>query len=131
MNQVKSSKEGDKVRLDKWLWAARCYKTRALAAQAIRGGLVHYNGQRVKPSQNVSIGSEVWMRVGQVERTLQVIALAEKRQTAKIAELLYQETPESMVSRQNLSLLRQASKIIPGPKPSKRERRQRQRLVGR
>ncbi|HBC57163.1 MAG TPA: RNA-binding protein, partial [Gammaproteobacteria bacterium] len=102
-----------------------------LAAQAIRGGLVQYNGQRVKPSQNVSIGSEVWLRIGQTQRTLRVCALAEQRKSAKIAALLYQETPESVLSRQATTMMFHASKIIPGPKPNKRERRQRQKLVGR
>lgn len=81
----------DAVRLDKWLWAARFYKTRALAREMIDGGKVHYNGQRGKPSKIVELNAELKLRQGNEERTVIVLALSSQRRGAGEAQQMYQE----------------------------------------
>ncbi|MDV7394699.1 S4 domain-containing protein, partial [Arthrospira platensis SPKY1] len=83
-----SDSPDDKIRLDKWLWAARFYKTRSLAKDMIDGGKVHYEGQRVKPSKEVTIGATIRLRQGFDERTVVVIGLADKRGNATQAAAL-------------------------------------------
>src|SRR5574340_295217 len=89
----------NKVRLDKWLWAARFFKTRSLASQAVDGGKVHCNGERVKPARAVRAGDELRIRQGPYEITVLVRALSERRGPASEAALLYEETPESVAAR--------------------------------
>lgn len=89
----------DKVRLDKWLWAGRFFKTRSMATEAIDGGLVHLNGERVKPARAVKIGDMLRIRAAHGEFEVRVVLLAEKRGSATIAITLYEETPESMEKR--------------------------------
>lgn len=93
MNEGKETRD-DAVRLDKWLWAARFYKTRALARDMIDGGKVHYNGQRGKPSKIVELNAEIKLRQGNEERTVIVLALTSQRRGADEAQQMYQETGE-------------------------------------
>ncbi|MCT7654326.1 ribosome-associated heat shock protein Hsp15 [Oceanimonas sp. NS1] len=116
----------DSVRLDKWLWAARFYKTRGLAREMIDGGKVHYNGQRTKPGKPVEIGAVIRLRQGHDEREVVVQALSDKRGKAELAQQLYRETPESIEQRQrNSEARRLSSQFAPSPerRPDKKERR--------
>ena len=90
------------VRLDKWLWAARFYKTRSLAVEAVNGGHVHVNGQRVKPSREVHIGDELKINKTPYSYTITVQALSNKRGSASIAQTLYVEHAESIQQREVL-----------------------------
>lgn len=92
--------ESSRVRLDKWLWAARFFKTRNLAIEAINGGKIHLNQQRAKPAKEIHLGDEVRIRKEQVEFTVIVKTLSIQRRSATEAALLYAETPESVVKRQ-------------------------------
>lgn len=94
-------KSSVEVRLDKWLWAARFYKTRALAREMIEGGKVHYNGQRSKPSKIVELNATLTLRQGNDERTVIVKAITEQRRPASEAVALYEETAESVENAKN------------------------------
>lgn len=118
----------DRVRLDKWLWAARFFKTRALATEAVNGGRVHVNGQRAKPSKVVRLGDEIVMtRPGAAPMTLHVRGLSDRRGPAPEAQALYEETPESMEAREKDRLMRKMAPPPPGAemgsRPTKRDRR--------
>lgn len=115
-----------KVRLDKWLWAARFYKTRSIATDMINGGKVHYNGQRCKASKNVEVGATVKLRQGYDEKVVVIDAISAKRQNFTIAQTLYTETPESIQHRETETLARQQSAAFsprPDSKPDKKQRR--------
>lgn len=116
----------DDVRLDKWLWAARFFKTRQLAKDAIEGGKVHYNGARSKVSKKVEIGATLTIRQGYAEKTVTVISLSDKRGSASIAQTLYNETTDSIEKREHDTMLRKLNKAtLTNPtKPNKKERRQ-------
>src|SRR6187402_2703438 len=92
--------EAEKVRLDKWLWAARFFKTRSLAKQAIDGGKIHCDGQRVKASKEISTGINLTIRQGLEEKTVLVTALSDQRRGAPEAALLYTETEASLAERE-------------------------------
>jgi ribosome-associated heat shock protein Hsp15 len=109
----------NEVRIDKWLWAARFYKTRSLAQQMVEGGKVHVDGQRVKASKPVRVGQLVVLRQGELQREVEVLALAEKRGSAPQAALLYQETQDSIARREQVSAERRAA-IISAPHPDHR-----------
>ncbi|MCB1837732.1 MAG: ribosome-associated heat shock protein Hsp15 [Alcanivoracaceae bacterium] len=109
----------NEVRIDKWLWAARFYKTRSLAQQMVEGGKVHVDGQRVKASKPVRVGQVIVLRQGEVQREVEVLALAEKRGSAPQAALLYQETQDSIARREQVSAERRAA-IISAPHPDHR-----------
>lgn len=114
------------VRLDKWLWAARFYKTRSLARTMIEGGKVHYNGQRSKPSKLVEVGDIVKLRQGHDEKEVQIMMLSEHRGKAEQAQALYQETSESIKKRElNAEARKLNSQFAPSPerRPDKKERR--------
>lgn len=119
------SKDSAKIRLDKWLWAARFFKTRALAKQAIEGGKVHYNGARSKCSRVVEVGALLTIRQGFDEKTVAVKALSGQRRGAPEAAELYEETPESIEKRTLHAEQRRATKAGPATRgrPSKRDRR--------
>ncbi len=116
-----------KVRIDKWLWAARFFKTRNLAKQAIEGGKIHCDGHRVKASKEITTGLYLTIRQNMDEKTGLVTALSEQRRGAPDAALLYQETEESRTQREELAAQRKAgmgSYIISDHRPNKKERRQ-------
>jgi len=120
-----------RIRLDKWLWAARFFKTRSLAKQAIDGGKVHCNGQRCKSSREVALGDRLELRQGWDERTVVVKALSAQRGGAPQAALLYEETAESKAHREQAAEQRRALKALDplaSIRPSKKDRRQIQRF---
>lgn len=121
-----SDKDDGKVRLDKWLWAARFYKTRALAKAAIEGGKVHCRGERCKPSKEPRVGDEYLIRNGFDERTVTVLALSGVRRGAPEAQLLYAETAESIERREQAAAQRKAGAlgVQTDGRPSKKQRRQ-------
>jgi len=98
--------ETSKVRIDKWIWAARFFKTRSLATDAVAGGKVRLNQQRIKPAKEVHVGDELIIRTGYVERTVIVQSLSKQRRSAKEAVLLYEETPESIQRREKEATIR-------------------------
>ncbi|MDB5980146.1 MAG: RNA-binding protein [Pseudomonas sp.] len=118
--------EDDKVRLDKWLWAARFFKTRALAKAAIESGKVHCRGERCKPGKEPHVGDEIQIRAGFDERTVVVQALSAVRRGAPEAQTLYAETPESITKRQNAAEMRKAGSlgVTTDGRPTKKQRRQ-------
>jgi len=118
--------ELQKVRLDKWLWAARFFKTRSLAKEAIDGGKVHYNGQRCKPGRIVELEATLNIRQGWFEKEVLVKGLNERRQAASLAQMLYEETAESVVKREQALAARKelnAGRPVPFRRPTKRDRR--------
>lgn len=120
-----------RVRLDKWLWAARFYKTRSLAKDAIEGGKVHYNSQRCKPGKLVEPGAKLTMRQGLQERTVVIDELSDRRRGAPEAQRLYHETEDSKKKREELAWQRktmQAAQLPPARRPSKKDRRDIQRF---
>ena len=92
------------VRLDKWLWAARFYKTRSIARSMVDGGKVHYNDQRSKPSKMVELGAKLRVRQGNEEKIIIIEKISEHRRGAPEAQALYSETPESITKREELCL---------------------------
>ena len=116
----------DKVRIDKWLWAARFYKTRAMATEAINGGHVHLNGQRIKPAREVSVGDKISITKVPYTFVIHVKALSVKRGSAAIAQTLYKETPASQLQREALrqqQRLHAANSPSPKKRPDKQQRR--------
>ena len=114
------------VRLDKWLWAARFYKTRAIAREMIEGGKVHYNGQRSKPSKIVELQAELSLRQGNDERTVIITAIGEQRRPASEAQEMYAETAASIEKREKTALARKMNALTmphPDRRPDKKERR--------
>ena len=114
------------VRIDKWLWAARFFKTRGLATDAVAGGRVHVNGARVKASKEVRVGDTVETTIGTVRRTVRVTGLAERRGPAAVAATLYAETPESVAARERQALERRQARPLGadlGARPTKLDRR--------
>lgn len=117
----------EKLRLDKWLWAARFFKTRSLAKSAVESGKVQLDGQRVKVSKEIAVGDLLQVRQGWDEKTVQVLQLSDQRRGAPLAQLLYAETAESLARREAQALARKAAGgMIDRPlhKPGKHQRRQ-------
>jgi ribosome-associated heat shock protein Hsp15 len=117
----------EKLRIDKWLWAARFYKTRTLASEEVEKGRVKVNQLEVKPAREVKAGDTIALRQGLVTRTLTVLGVSDQRRGAPEAQLLYTETPESIALRNTLAAQRQenldpAASLEQG-RPTKRERR--------
>jgi len=116
----------DKVRIDKWLWAARFYKTRSLAKEAIDGGKVEYNQQRCKPGKAVETGAELKIRQGWVDKVVIVKDICGKRKNATLAQMLYEETEDSIEKREKALLerkLNMGDHPVPMGRPNKRDRR--------
>lgn len=114
------------IRLDKWLWAARFFKTRSLASQAVGGGKVHLNGARTKAARNVAAGDELTIVIGQEEFRVTVLAVSGTRRPAPEARLLYHEAEESRMAREEqreLRRLQHAGIAAPARRPDKRDRR--------
>ncbi|MEZ5503929.1 MAG: S4 domain-containing protein [Halioglobus sp.] len=117
----------EKVRLDKWLWAARFFKTRSLAKAAIEGGKVHLDHQRVKVSKEIAVGDILQIRQGWDERVVLVRQLSDQRRGAPEAQLLYEETAESVARRAAQAHARKAAGGMierPAQRPTKQQRRQ-------
>ncbi|OUY06014.1 RNA-binding S4 domain-containing protein [Acinetobacter populi] len=113
------------MRIDKWLWAARFFKTRSIAKAAIEGGKVHHQGDRVKVSRDVRVGMELTIQQGFDKKTVVVKALSEIRGGAPQAQLLYDETEVSVARRELISAQRKLNNMArPEHKPNKRDRRQ-------
>lgn len=128
-NTHKSQDKQDEsnVRLDKWLWAARFYKTRSIARDMVQGGKVHYNGQRTKPSKIVEVGAVVKLLQGVDEKVVTIEKILEKRQGAPIAQTLYQETQASIEKREANAIARKNNSFFaphPDRKPDKKQRRE-------
>ncbi len=119
-------KSSETVRLDKWLWAARFFKTRSLATQAVNGGKVHVNGNRGKAAHSVAVGDTLLLTIGTMEFHVTVLALAKLRRPAVEARLLYVESAESIAARneqRELKKMNSAGFTAPATKPGKRDRR--------
>lgn len=124
--QAQRRDQPSKVRLDKWLWAARFFKTRSLAKQAIEGGKVQYDGARCKVSKEVLVGALLRIRRGQQQMTVEVVALSDQRGPASIAGQLYRETADSLRQREQEAAARRAANAgvhQPSGRPHKRDRR--------
>ena len=120
-----------KLRLDKWLWAARFFKTRSLAKAAIEGGKVHLDGRRVKVSREITVGERLQIRQGWDERVVVVEALSDQRRGAPEAQALYHETAESLEKREAEAAARKAAGGMverPAHRPTKKQRRQSHRF---
>ena len=131
---AQADEPGEEFRLDKWLWAARFFKTRALAAGAIDGGKVELNGERAKRSRRLSPGDVVRIRLGPYEHVVVVQGLSNRRGPASTASRLYQETEESRLARETLAIQIKAadtSFLFEKGKPGKKERRDLLRFKGR
>jgi ribosome-associated heat shock protein Hsp15 len=115
----------ESMRIDKWLWAARFFKTRSICKAAIEGGKVHHNGERVKVSKEVRIGMELTIQQGFERKTIVIKALSGNRGAAPTAQLLYEETEVSIAKRELLATQRKLHNLArPEHRPSKKDRRQ-------
>lgn len=121
----------ERLRVDKWLWAARFYKTRSIAKAAIEGGKVHLDGQRVKVSREITIGERLAIKQGWEEKEVIVKSLSDQRGPATVAQMLYEETPESAQRREREAQARKAAggaMARPVQKPGKHERKALEKL---
>ena len=122
----------DRVRIDKWLWAARFFKTRSLAARACELGRIHFNGQPSKPAREIKVGDMLLIRTEGGTFTVEVLGLSDLRGPAPVAQLLYRESEESRELRRMAAEERRAMPYFQaGPRPSKRDRRELGKLRGR
>ena len=129
MPMVNDNNTALKVRLDKWIWAARLTKTRALARDLIQAGKVHYNGQKSKPGKIVELGALIRVPAGWDVKEVEVTGIEEKRQPAKLAEMMYQETADSVAKREQNQLARKMQ-TFHSPKPENRpDKKQRRELI--
>ncbi len=120
------SAQMEHVRIDKWLWAARFFKTRGAATEAVLGGRVHVNGERVKPSKEIHVPDTIDVRIGEQQWVVVVTGVADKRGSASVAATLYAETPESAAAREQRRLESRLSRPLGadlGGRPTKRARR--------
>ena len=116
----------ERVRIDKWLWAARFFKTRSAATEAVLGGHVHVGGERVKPAKEIRVGDTVEIRRGELRWTVAVTGVADRRGSATVAATLYEETPESLAARERERLERRLTRPLGadlGARPTKQARR--------
>ena len=124
-----SSQNTSSVRLDKWLWAARFCKTRAIAREIVQAGKVQYNGQRTKPSRNVELGATIAVPAGYDVKTVVVELLSEQRKGAALAQLMYTETKDSMELREKNAQARKLS-VFHSPRPDHRpDKKQRRQII--
>ncbi|HYW03830.1 MAG TPA: S4 domain-containing protein [Gammaproteobacteria bacterium] len=122
--------ETARVRIDKWLWAARFFKTRGLASDAVKGGKVHVNGQRVKPAHGLQAGDRVTVTKGPYRFEIDVVDLSEQRGPARMAEQLYRETPRSRSAREEIGARRRAERLsAPRPPRGRPDKKQRRELI--
>jgi ribosome-associated heat shock protein Hsp15 len=123
--------ETEQVRIDKWLWAARFFKTRSLAAAAVSGGKVHVNGQRVKPARPVKTGDDLSIQREPYQFEVRVLAVSERRGPATVARMLYEESEQSRLKREQTAeqmRLERATGVQYGRRPDKRQRRRLRQL---
>ena len=116
----------EETRIDRWLWAARFYKTRTAATDAVAGGRVHLNGARVKPAKDVRPGDTLDVTIGDTRREVVVVAVAERRGPASVAQSLYEETPDSIARREQRAADRRFARPLGadlGARPKKQDRR--------
>ena len=118
----------DTVRIDKWLWAARFFKTRSLAAKAVSGGHIALNGHKIKPSRMVAAGDLLVIRQEFVEATVKVLGLSEQRGPAPVARTLYEETEESMVKREQVQAERKLMHLQGAPPQQRPDKHQRRKI---
>jgi ribosome-associated heat shock protein Hsp15 len=126
-----SSGDEIKIRLDKWLWAARFYKTRSLAAYAVETGKVEVNGERAKRAKQLQVGDSLRIRLGPYHHIVTVRAVSEKRGPASVAATLYEESAEGRAAREAMQLQVKTAQSVPGyerGRPSKKDRREIERL---
>ena len=127
MSQSDSNNTTQNVRLDKWLWAARFFKTRAIARDMVQSGKVQYNGQRTKPGKHVELGAMIKVPAGWDIREIKVLGLTDKRLSAPLAQALFEETAESVTKREENQAARKLSAFHspkPDHRPDKKQRRQ-------
>jgi ribosome-associated heat shock protein Hsp15 len=131
---MKNEETTQELRLDKWLWAARFFKTRQLAVEAINGGKVQVNGQRAKPGRSIRAGAHLEIHKGSLSWTIEVLAIDKQRRSASDAVLLYEEREASRLKRQQIMResreLGMGASLVDG-RPTKRDRRMIQRFTGR
>ncbi len=116
----------DAVRIDKWLWAARFFRTRGASTEAVLGGRIHVNDERVKPAKDVHLGDRLEVTIGDLRRTVVVRGLADKRGPASVAATLYEETPDSIALREQRMAERRLARPLGadlGARPTKQDRR--------
>ena len=124
-----SAQKTTSIRLDKWLWAARFYKTRSIARDMIQSGKVSYNNQRSKPSKLVEVGAMITVRQGQDDKEVELLIISEHRRGAPEAQLLYQETITSIEKREKNSQLRKLN-ALESPHPERRpDKKQRRKII--
>jgi ribosome-associated heat shock protein Hsp15 len=126
-----SSVDGQKVRLDKWLWAARFYKTRSVAAEAVETGKVEVNGERAKRAKQLQVGDSLRIRLGPYHHIVVVRALSERRGPASVAATLYEETPDGKKAREAMQVQVKAAQSASGyesGRPTKKDRRDIEKL---
>ncbi|EPE37525.1 S4 domain-containing protein [Candidatus Photodesmus anomalopis] len=111
------------VRLDKWLWSARFYKTRSIARNMVNGGKVQYNGKRTKPSKLVKVGDKITLKQGYEKKTIVILALSNQRRGATESKTLYSETRKSLETRESIAFQRKLCKFDKGFRPDKKQRR--------
>jgi len=127
MSQSESNNTTQNVRLDKWLWAARFFKTRAIARDMVQSGKVQYNGQRTKPGKHVELGAMIKVPAGWDNREIKVLGLSDKRLSAPLAQALFEETAESVTKREENQAARKLNAFHspkPDNRPDKKQRRQ-------
>jgi ribosome-associated heat shock protein Hsp15 len=120
------SENNQKIRVDKWLWAARFFKTRSLASQAVQGGKVHVNGSRAKPSRSVTIGDVLTIQKQELTFVVTVLGINQYRRPAQEAQKLYEESQQSLKEREEQREMRRlirAPGAAPAKRPGKRDRR--------
>jgi ribosome-associated heat shock protein Hsp15 len=126
-DEALQDKDMQQVRIDKWLWAARFFKTRGAATEAVLGGHVHVGGERVKPAKDVRVGDTIEIRRDEVRWTVVVTGLADRRGSASVAATLYEETPQSVEARERQRLERRLARPLGADlegRPTKQARRQ-------
>ncbi len=129
MKSSQQAANSTSVRLDKWLWAARFYKTRGIARDIVSSGKVSYNGQRCKPSKNIELGAMIKLRQGNEEKEVEILQLSDQRRGAPQAQLLYQETDNSIKIRAQNAELRRLH-ALDNPHPEKRpDKKQRRKII--
>jgi ribosome-associated heat shock protein Hsp15 len=117
------------VRLDKWLWAARFFKTRSVAREAVAGGKVHLNGNRAKPGRSLNIGDELRVQRGEEEYTITIVELSTRRGPAPVARTLYEESEESRIRREKLAKERKLEHQQYATRERRPDKRQRRHIV--